>query len=1814
MAIVGMGCRFPGADSPAAFWRLLAEGVDAVREVPADRWDAAAAYGAGPDARAAEGTRWGGFVEGIDRFDAGFFSIAPREAEQMDPQQRLLLETAWEALDDAGLDAERLAGSRTGVFVGISGSDYGRAQLSDPARGDAYTGTGGALSIAANRLSYALDLRGPSMAVDTACSSSLVALHLACRSLREGECDAALVGGVNALLSPAVTVSLARAGLISPDGRCRAFDTGASGYVRGEGAGVVVIKPLSRAVADGDRVYAAILATHLNQDGRSNGLSAPTRAAQEAVVREACTQAGVAPASVQYVEAHGTGTALGDSIEAQALGAVLGQGRTDGAPCLLGSVKTNIGHLESASGIASVIKVALSIHHRALPPSLHCPAPSPAIPFAALGLKVHTEPAPWPAAPGLVRAGVNSFGFGGTNAHAILADGPGDGSSVSAVSPKRADDGDGAVLIPLSARTPAALAELAAAYRDTLRAGGGDALADVAYTASLRRTHHDHRLAVTGSTRAALADALDAFLAGRASSFVAAGRRMPRHAAGQVAVPSVYRGDAGAEDTLAALAARYVRGDAVDWTALHPRGGRVVTLPSYPWQRERFWAIPPADAGTRPARRHTAVAHLPGTHLWTWRGPRTALEGMAEGAGLPGASPAALAALAVAEVFGGAPRVSPDVAELGPLPDDGAVEVQAVLERPDEDVVRVRLFARAPGAAAWTTLAEGTSPVILASAADPHPESAASAESIQSPAAKGKVGTALARILAAAGAERETHAAEYLRSALGRVLRMAPERVEHDRPVTELGLDSLMAMEARNAIARDLRIPLALSTFFSGLTVGALTAFVIERIGHGGTDEDDEPAREGAGPLTEGQRALWFLHQLEPASAASNVFAAMRVHGAMDEGALRRAFQALADRHPALRTAFRVEDGTPVQEPLTPPVDFVRVDTGGLDDAAFAARLGDDAHAPFDLARGEVFRVRLYPRPGGAPVLLLAMHHAVTDFWSGVVMLRDLAALYAGETEGAAPELPPVEATPADAARWEAALLAGDEGRRLAELWGTRLVGLPVLALPADRPRAATATGEGACHGFRISAARTAAVHALARRHGTTPFVVLLAVYQALLSRWSGQDDVAVASPLAGRTRAAWENTVGLFMNPVILRGDLSGAPPLSGLLERTRAVVADALELQAFPLARAAELVQAGRGAGAPAGEPPFQAMFVLNRPHHLQEAGLAGIMVGQDGARFAHGRLELEGVPVQERTAVCDLCLWMGESGGALHARLQYAADRFEAATAARMAESFGVLLDAALAAPETRVDALPLLTGDARRRVLDAWSAGGGLDDGFDAVQDPTADGGGADAFVPVTAMIARRAADAPDATAVAWGGERVSCGELDRRANQLAHHLRAAGVGADTVVGLCLERSVELLVGMLGILKAGGAYLPLDPAHPAERRAWMLDDARAPVVVTRRGLADELDDGVRALVRLDADRAALARRPQDDPAPAMDGENLAYVIYTSGSTGRPKGTLIRHAALSSHTRSAADAYALSPADRVLQFASATFDASVEEIFPALARGAALVLRPERVLGAVGELLSFCAAEGITVLDLPTAYWHQLAAALRDEGLALPECVRLVIIGGERALPDRVAAWNGRVPASVALVNTYGPTEATVVATRHRIAADANGAAEVPIGRPIRGVRAYVLDGRMQPVPQGVVGALYLGGGGLARGYLGRPARTAAAFVPDPFSPAPGGRLYATGDRARHLPDGALEFAVRAATGWSRARWRPPWRSTRTCERAPWRPGRTCPGSGGWWRTWRRAAIPRPRRGRCASSSASWSRTSWCRRRSSFSPPCP
>jgi acyl transferase domain-containing protein/NAD(P)-dependent dehydrogenase (short-subunit alcohol dehydrogenase family)/acyl carrier protein len=508
IAIVGMGCRFPGgSDDPEAFWKMLSDGVDAIREVPPDRWDWREYYDPNPAAPGKMTTRWGGFISSVDSFDAAYFGISPREAMRLDPQQRLFLEVASEALDDAGVPRESLAGSRTGVFIASYHNDYAQAQYAAPETIDAYTSTGAAHSVLANRLSYLLDLRGPSVSVDTACSSSLVAIHMACESLRAGESERAVAGGVSLMLTPEMTIGLSKWGFLTSDGRCKTFDARANGFVRGEGCGILILRRLGDALESGDNVLAVIRGSAVNQDGRTNVLTAPSGLAQQAVVRSALDAAGAVPDDIGYVEAHGTGTALGDPIEVEALAEVFGT-RAPDKRCVLASVKTNIGHLEAAAGVAGVIKVVLALRNERIPPHLHFTKPNPHLDFSRLPFEIPVQARSWRRSSTPRMAGVSSFGFGGTNAHVVLEEAP------LVPLPEEAElSGTPTYLLPISAQSPAALRELARRYRARL-ADPAVALADICFSSAIHRSHHDQRLAMAGATSAEVISGLDAFLAG----------------------------------------------------------------------------------------------------------------------------------------------------------------------------------------------------------------------------------------------------------------------------------------------------------------------------------------------------------------------------------------------------------------------------------------------------------------------------------------------------------------------------------------------------------------------------------------------------------------------------------------------------------------------------------------------------------------------------------------------------------------------------------------------------------------------------------------------------------------------------------------------------------------------------------------------------------------------------------------------------------------------------------------------------------------------------------------------------------------------------------------------------------------------------------------------------------------------------------------------------------------------------------------------------------------------------------------------------
>ncbi|MEW5930744.1 MAG: amino acid adenylation domain-containing protein, partial [Gemmatimonadota bacterium] len=852
-------------------------------------------------------------------------------------------------------------------------------------------------------------------------------------------------------------------------------------------------------------------------------------------------------------------------------------------------------------------------------------------------------------------------------------------------------------------------------------------------------------------------------------------------------------------------------------------------------------------------------------------------------------------------------------------------------------------------------------------------------------------------------------------------------------------------------------------------------------------------AGDGPVPLSFAQQRLWFIQQLDPASSAYNMPYPLRLRGALDVAALERAVTEMVRRHESLRTVFAATAGEPVQV-VRPagPVRLPVLDLSGLPpaarDAATRRRVAEESARPFDLARGPLLRVVVLRLADDDWGVVFNLHHIVSDGWSSGVLTREASALYGAFSRGEPSPLPELPVQYPDFAVWQRERIGGRVLEAQARYWREALAGAPpVLELPTDRPRSVAPGARAGAVPFALGPEASAALRELARGEGATPFIALLAAFQALLGRWSGQDDVSVGTPVAGRDRVETEGLIGFFVNTLVLRTDLSGDPTFRELLGRARETVLGAFAHQEIPFERLVEEVRVERSLR---HTPLFQVLFALQN---------------MDRGELRMGELEVDALARGEDVAKFDLSVTLAEAGGGFRGGLTFRADLFDRATVERMADHFGRLLEAVAAAPDRRLSEVEILGDAERARVLEEWNATERPFPAGERVHD----------------LFAAQAARTPDAVAVSWRGERVTYAALDRRANRLAHALRRRGVGPETRVGVCMGRTPELLVALLGVLKAGGAYVPLDPAYPAGRLAHMVEDAGIPLVLAERRLTASLPEAVDVLAP-DGARDAVAAEPDTAPESGVLPENLSHVIFTSGSTGRPKGVMIRHSSVVVLLHWLRESVSDEERRAVLFSTSISFDVSVAEIWGTLCWGGRLVL-VENAL----ELADLPAGEEVVYASMvPSA----AAELLRTGGI--PAGVKTLNLGGE-ALPAPLAQGLYALGTVERVGNLYGPTEDTTYSTYSLVEP---GAEQVSIGRPVANTRAYVLDAHLRPVPPGVVGELYLAGAGLARGYAARPDLTAERFLPDPFG-GPGTRMYRVMDRVRRRAGGELEYVGRS-----------------------------------------------------------------------------
>ncbi len=930
------------------------------------------------------------------------------------------------------------------------------------------------------------------------------------------------------------------------------------------------------------------------------------------------------------------------------------------------------------------------------------------------------------------------------------------------------------------------------------------------------------------------------------------------------------------------------------------------------------------------------------------------------------------------------------------------------------------------------------------------------------------------------------------------------ERVGTNDHFFDLGGHSLLATQVVSRLRSAFGVEMPLRDLFEAPALAHLASRV-EAALRAGADRPTPPlvtiartSREGSLPLSFAQQRLWFIDQLEPGSPLYSIPVALRVEGPLAAAVLARCLGEIVRRHEALRTVFATFEGSPVQV-IQPPALFRLpvVDLSGLPErrheATALALAREEAARPFDLARGPLLRGVLLRLDGEDHVAALTMHHIASDGWSIGILVREVGTLYAAFAEGRPSPLTELPVQYADYAVWQRSWLHGEALESEISFWRRQLAGLPsLLSLPTDRPRPAVQSTRGATRPVRLPAELTRQAQALSRREGATLFMVLLAGFQALLARYSGQQDLAVGTPVAGRNRVEIEGLIGFFLNTLVLRGDLTDQPSFRELLGRVRETALAAHLHQDVPFERLVQDLTAERSL---AYAPLFQAMLIL------QNAPVAALEIQGLRLRPAGGT---------GTTAKVDLTLAFEEHDGGLRGTVEHATALFDAATIDRLVVHYECLLAASLAAPERRTSELSLLTGAERHQLLAEWSD--------TAVRLPEG--------LLVHDLFAAQAARTPDAPAATFAGEILSYAELDARADRLARRLRGLGCGPESRVGVALERSLDLVAALLGVLKAGAAYVPLDPDYPRKRLALVLEDAAPQVLITETRLLAALPPAPGAVLCLDGKAVGdpsttPVDRDRGEPVPC-DDRQLAYVLYTSGSTGRPKGVGVPHQALVNFLASMRRAPGFSAGERLLAVTSLAFDIAALEIFLPLTTGGCVEVA-SRAEAADGVLLAArLHASGAGVLQATPATWRMLLDAGWTGDPSL-----LALCGGE-ALPRELATSLARQTRE--LWNLYGPTETTVWSAAARIGPDEAGS--VSIGRPIANTRIHLLDRELQAVPLGVPGELWIGGTGVARGYLGRPDLTAERFLPDPFATErdePGGRLYRTGDLARHLPGG-------------------------------------------------------------------------------------
>ncbi|MEB7885634.1 non-ribosomal peptide synthetase [Serratia fonticola] len=1565
MAIIGVQGKYPGASDFQSFWQNLEQQKCCFSHVPDNRWG---------ESEGAE--HWGGFVDAITHFDPDFFGITEPEREQISAQEACFLTSVYELLDSAGYNGENLQrlGQRVGVFTGVMWNDpIGSSEQAEP---DMASEGRSLFSSIANRASWFFNWIGPSIAVDTSCSSSLTSIYLACQAIAQGDCDVAVAGGINLFAHASHFTNLKRFNLISDRADAPAFAESAAGIIPGEGVGVVLVKSLSQAQADGDHIWAVIKGGSLAHSGRVSGYGVPSPQQQSELIASTLRKAGCQPDAVDYIEAAAAGAVFGDASEILAIQKAFAERR---APLLVGTLKPNIGHLESASGISQLTKVLLQMKHGRLLPVMPYSTLNPLINLEDSPIHIISEPHQWQGtrqAPKL--AMVNSFGSTGAYANLLI----------QSYHPLVTSSESTGAMLPevfvLSAKSVADLRRYAERWVGFIESENPHhhlALRSMFAVTQCGREHFHERLAIPVTSWPALQAKLQQWLDLGAGNGIYQGS--VRYSEAEESSSPVLAVTQSHE-----IAAAWANGQWQDWHSFH-QGEALpkVPLPGYPF-------------GT--PSRNVAL-----------KSPRSG--GLA-------------------------------------LPVDLTRE-PVVSSLPDID-----------------------------------------------------------------------HTADSIKHRLSVVISQLLQRplmpAEQHMSLFALGITSSQMVKLASRVEQDTGMPLPMSTLLEKNSLMGLLEYLMEHhdqiksVAPGSVPfpvvtQAEPPASTVAAeprptkyPLSEGQKGLWVVHTHAPQNSAYNCPACLRVKGRVDPLLLQKALDLLVRQYPILASVIVEDEGVPYLSTHPQRSLTVGVETWGVSSAQeLAAYLSDKVEQPFDFGNELLFRANLLHLPDDETIILLCAHHIIVDAPSINPMISALLTFY-HQLAGA--QLPVGEGQD----KWydfvvrEQALLHSDEGQRRLEYWVDRLADAPASSkLLADNASVNAEKYQGATYSRQLAAPICAQLAAFSAAHCVYPSSVFLSVFQLVIQRFTGQEDLVIGMPVDARTENGQNDQIGYYVYPIPVRSLLDQNSAYLSHLKTLQQTILDGLaHALPFPVVtRALNLAQSMDDA------PLFQMAFVyqntMPQPAWEDVAPATGALAG------------IEHLAQYSQKGEYEFMLEVVEKHDVFTLKIKYNPTLYHLSTVLRVFEHLERLLQAVMEQPQGKLIDFPMMDKKESVQLIEEWNR--------------TAVNYGEASCIHT--LFEQQAAKTPDAIAVVFENTTLTYQELNVKANQLAFCLQEIGVSPGSLVGVCLPRSTEMIVSLLGILKAGGAYVPLEPDYPASRIDYIVQDAAMAVVITQQDYQSLFAKFAGKLALLNAGRDPLSAQRVEPRSAGIVPENLCYVLYTSGSTGKPKGCMLSHAAIVNRLRWMQDKYQLNATDKVLQKTPYSFDVSVWEFFWPLMSGATLVFATPEGHKDPNYLIELIEKKQITTCHFVPSMLNAFINTVESG-----QCGSLTrIFASGEALPYSVLEGVSQ-KLSVKLHNLYGPTEAAIDVSYWE--AEKRQDKKTLIGKPIANTQLYIVDRQMNLLPIGAPGELLIGGAGLANGYLNLPELTSQCFIPNPFSNSPADKVYRTGDLARWLSDGNIEYLGR------------------------------------------------------------------------------